>query len=199
MLILKNSCFIHVPKTGGNWVRHALEAAQVDFEDYAINNNAHLGYRECPHPGRFKFAFVRHPLGLYRSFWQYKMTYGWDEASALDRTCRADYFHEFIVNITTRYPGAYGAMLDDLIGPEQAPIDFVGRYETLQEDLVRALTLAGESFDEERLRAVPAVNVSDKVRFPASYTPELIGRVAASEQGVFRRFGYRADAGWPGA
>ena len=193
MLILKNSCFIHVPKTGGNWVRHALEAAQVEFEYYTVNGNAHLGFRECPQPGRFKFAFVRHPLGLYRSFWQYKMTYGWDEASALDRACRSQEFGTFIVNITTHFPGAYGHALDDLIGPAEAPIDFVGRYENLQEDLIRALTRAGESFNEARLREVPAVNVSDKARFPAEYTPELIQRIEVSEQGVFRRFGYRAE------
>ncbi|MDE1942848.1 MAG: hypothetical protein KGI47_06860 [Betaproteobacteria bacterium] len=190
MLILKNSCFIHVPKTGGTWVRHALLKAGADFEYYTLNGTSHISLADCPCPERFKFAFVRHPLGLYKSYWQFKMTYGWDDGNALDNACRTDSFREFILGVTSRFPGAYGNGLNDMIGPEDRPIEFVGRYENLLEDLVTALTRAGESFDEARLRAAAPVNVSDKLRFPARYTPDLVERVVAVEQEVFRRFNY---------
>ncbi|MDE2342209.1 MAG: hypothetical protein KGL63_02255 [Betaproteobacteria bacterium] len=195
MVILKNSCFIHVPKTGGTWVRHALRESCQDYEYYTLNNSSHISLKDCPCPGHFKFAFVRHPLGLYKSYWQFKMTYGWDDANPLDSACRSDSFREFILGVTSRFPGAYGNGLNDMIGPEGQSIEFVGRYENLLEDLVTALRRAGEVFDEGRLRAAAPVNVSDKVRFPASYTPDLVDRVLEAEGAVFRRFNYHPE-GW---
>jgi hypothetical protein len=190
MLILPHSCFLHVPKTGGSWVKQAIRAAGIPAREHSIDGNTHLGIADCPEPGKFRFAFVRNPLGLYRSYWQFKMTVGWDAANMLDQRCRADDFVGFVMAVVRDFPGIYARSLRDYVGPAHAPIEFIGRYEDLVEDLVRALTLAGEQFDAEAIRQLPPSNVSNKVKAPADFTPELEAAVRAAEAEVFERFGY---------
>ena len=95
MLILPNACFLHVPKTGGSWVKKAIAAAGIECQDYRLAGDPHIGLQDCPCPEKFKFAFVRHPVDLYRSYWQFKMTNGWDEKNPLDQSCQSDDFHQF--------------------------------------------------------------------------------------------------------
>lgn len=190
MLILPRSCFLHVPKTGGSWVKRAILAAGVPAREHAVDGYTHLGLADCPPGCGFRFAFVRNPLGLYRSYWQFKMTVGWDAANELDQRCQADSFEPFVLNVLEYFPGIYGRTLQDFVGSVQSPIEFIGRYENLVEDLVQALTLAGEHFDAAAIRALPPYNVSDKRKAPAVYTPALETAVRAAEAEVFTRFGY---------
>lgn len=189
MLILPRSCFLHVPKTGGSWVKKAIFAAGIPAREHAIDGYTHLGLSDCPEPHKFRFAFVRNPLALYRSYWQFKMTTGWDAHNELDQRCATDDFHAFVRKVLQDYPGIYARTLEDFVGSAAAPIDFIGRYENLVEDLVTALTLAGEQFDAAAIRALPPYNVSDK-KAPASFTPELEAAVRRAEAPVFQRFGY---------
>lgn len=190
MLILPRSCFLHVPKTGGTWVKRAILAAGVPAREHSIDGYTHLGLADCPEPQRFRFAFVRNPLALYRSYWQFKQTVGWDPANELDRQCQAEDFERFVRRVLEQFPGIYARTLQDFVGPPDAPIEFIGRYENLVEDLVRALSLAGEDFDAGAIRGLPPYNVSDKRKAPAVYTPALEAAVRHAEAEVFTRFGY---------
>jgi len=190
MLVLQKSCFFHVPKTGGTWVTKAIKASGIRCLDCRVDGNPHLGLQFYSCPDRFRFAFVRHPVALYRSYWQFKMTYGWDPLNGLDMECQSDRFAVFIRNVLDRYPGAYSQGLIDYVGEPDAEIEFVGKYENLVEDLITALQSAGEEFDENVIRALAPVNVSDKTRFPAEYTQQLEKEVRKSESMVIERFGY---------
>jgi hypothetical protein len=190
VLILPHSCFLHVPKTGGSWVKKAIMAAGIDCQPFSPGGDHHPGLRDCPCPHKFKFAFVRHPLALYRSYWQYKMTYGWDPHNAIDQRCRAEDFHSFVTAVLTHMPGVYGQGLDQFVGTAAQPIDFIGKHENLVEDLITALQLAGETFDADAIRALPPYNVSDKQAFPAEFTPALEAAVLRAEAGMITRFGY---------
>ncbi|MES2604320.1 MAG: hypothetical protein V4603_05245 [Pseudomonadota bacterium] len=190
VLILPKSCFLHVPKTGGSWVRKAIKAAGIACEDFSLGDNHHPGLADCPCPDKFKFAFVRHPLSLYRSYWQYKMTYGWDAGNLIDNECRADNFHTFVTNVLEKLPGIYSRSLHEFVGPPDQPIEFIGKYENLVEDLVTALQLAGEQFDPAAIRNLPPYNVSDKKSFPAAFTPALEAHVLAAEAEAVSRFRY---------
>ncbi|HTQ98623.1 MAG TPA: hypothetical protein VMH83_01475 [Candidatus Acidoferrum sp.] len=193
MLILPRSCFLHVPKTGGTWVKRAIEAAGIECHPFTDGANQHPTLAQCPCPEKFKFAFVRHPLNLYRSYWQFKMTYGWDPLNALDQACRRDDFAAFVDAVLTTMPGIYSRSLRDFVGPPGQEIDFIGKYESLTDDLIRALQLAGEGFDAAAIRALPPANASDKQRFPAEFTPELTARVLAAEAEAVSRFGYQGS------
>lgn len=191
MLILPNSCFLHVPKTGGSWVKKAIKSAVLDSREYSIDGYTHIGLTQCPCPEKFKFAFVRHPVSLYRSYWQFKMTYGWDANNDLDQACRSEDFAEFVGSVLEKFPGIYGKSLDDFVGGADHPIEFIGRYENLVEDLISALTLAGEKFDADIIRAFPPFNVSDKKKSPAVFSPDLEAAVRKAEAAVLERFDYR--------
>lgn len=190
MLILPHSCFVHVPKTGGSWVRRAIIASSVEWEDYSVNGDPHVGFKSCPRPGLFRFAFVRHPVSLYRSYWQYKMTFGWDTGNTLDRECQSADFHVFVRNVLATRPGAYGRTLLELVGDLDDQIEYIGKYENLTEDLIAALRKAGEVYDEDAVRNEPPANVSDKNRFSAAYTEELEAAVREAESYVLQRFNY---------
>ena len=96
MLLMPRSCFLHVPKTGGSWVRKAIKSTVTGWRELIPDGNMHLPLAEIPERGLFRFAFVRHPVEVYRSLWQYKMTVGWDPDNVLDRNCGHDDFSRFV-------------------------------------------------------------------------------------------------------
>ncbi len=155
MLILPKSCFLHVAKTGGSWVKKAIIASGIEYEDYRIDGNPHVGLSECPVPNKFKFAFVRHPVDLYRSYWQFKMTNEWDVKNQLDMECKSDDFNGFIRNVLDKYPGCFGDSLISFVGDGENEIEFVGKYENLVEDLIAALKAAGEVLNEDTISNLP--------------------------------------------
>ncbi len=190
MLILPRSCFLHVPKTGGIWVKAAIAAAGIVFDEFAVEGDVHADLSYCPCPDRFKFAFVRHPVEFYRSYWRFKMAVGWDPRNPFDEDCGAADFHAFVRNVLRNQPGMCGQLFQQYVGPPGGEIEFIGRYERLADDLIAALTMAGEGVDEDAIRKCPPQNVGDRHRFPAEYTRELEGAVRESERQTLERFGY---------
>jgi hypothetical protein len=193
VLILERAVFLHVPKTGGTWVRRALEHAGVDFHNFLVDNDIHADLSYCPCPERFKFGFVRHPFGVYGSYWRFKMNAGWDPENPFDQDCRNDSFEGFVAGVLDQYPGWCGQMFEDYVGPPHAEIEFIERFEHLADDLVKALRLAGEVFDERRLREVPPVNSTSWPAGRKGWSPALFERVARAEQPCLSRFGYSQE------
>lgn len=191
-LVTPNMLFLHAPKTGGTWVTVALQAAGVSYERVwtrlGPGSRGHATLREAvAFNDRFTFAFVRHPLDLYRSEWANEMRVGWPENRQL-HDLRSDHFPTFVSRVIERHPGYYSKRLAQFTGPPDAPINFVGRHESLVDDLVRALSLAGEEFDEVGLRAVPPANRNDYTRHHAKYDRALAERVIESEQEAIQRW-----------
>jgi hypothetical protein len=193
-LLLPRAVFLHVPKTGGSWVGAALRAAGVRFDEYLIEGDPHGDPSYCPRPDAFKFAFVRHPLDVYRSYWRFKMDRfdgrrPWDAQNPFDRDCASPDFDEFVRKVVEQYPGWCSRMFEDYVGPATREIEFVGRFERLRQDLVRALTLAGERFDERAIMTTPPENAS--VWPSPAWTPALERAALESERDALVRFGYR--------
>jgi hypothetical protein len=141
-------------------------------------------------PGRdlFTFAFVRHPLTWYQSYFSYKRRKGWDAKNDWDQAVRADTFEEFMRRAIDQTPGYYSKLLRRFVGRAGEEIDFIGRSERLMEDLIRGLQLAGESFQPEDVRKVPPLNESDYRRHPAVYPDDLAERVLKAEAEAVQRF-----------
>jgi hypothetical protein len=191
MLMLPNSCFLHIPKTGGTWASRAIAASGIECEEYVADGTPHVNLANCPCPEKFKIAFVRHPLQFYQSFWRHKMKEGWDWNNVEERECHSDDFQVFVRNAVEKYPGFCGYYYECFVGPVGAEIEFIGRQENLVNDLVEALKQAGEDFDEDVVRNYPPQNVGDRANFDANYTPELEEAVRRSEWPAIRRFGYK--------
>lgn len=148
------------------------------------------GHGTLPVHGRtYKFicCFVRNPLDWYRSYWAYRMQGGWRPTLLIDRQCQSDDFDQFIRNCSGRLPGILSQVYELYTGPNDAPIDFIGRQEHLADDIVRALHLAGESFDEAALRDTPKAN---QTYLKPSYNEVTRELVLLSEYRAVRRHGY---------
>ena len=190
MATVQNDClaFIHVPKTGGSWVTEAMRVAGVECRPaerlYGSERFGHLIHLEVP-ADRFRFGFVREPADWYRSFWCHRHTHqDWqeDEKMPLDALSRGS-FPEFIERVTTELPGYLTRLYEHYLGPP-GEIDFVGRYENLREDLIHALSEAGD-YHLDAVRQLDPVNASRRL---ADLTPELSERVLEAERGVTQRF-----------
>lgn len=184
-LLLPRSRFLHVPKTGGNWVSAVLGAL---FPDARRMPKIHTSLGSARGKRRFTFAFVRHPLTWYQSYFSYKERKGWDPKNDWDQVVRAGTFEEFMRRAIDETPGYYSKLLRRFVGRPGEEIDFIGKSERLMEDLIRALQAAGESFEPEEVRKVPPVNESDYRQHPAVYSDDLAERVLKAEVEAVQRF-----------
>src|SRR5687768_757984 len=92
-LFLSQSCFLHVPKTGGNWVATVLKEL---FPTAQRIGKIHATRKQADRADLFTFAFVRHPLTWYQSYFSYKQRRGWEPENDWDQTVRRDSFPKFI-------------------------------------------------------------------------------------------------------
>lgn len=137
---------------------------------------------------RFTIAFVRHPLDWWRSLWAYRMRDGWDPQRRIDSVACSSDFNTFVEQVVEHLPAHLETLFARYIGPPSRPIEFIGRFESLADDLVQGLRAAGDEFDERALRSLPPDNVNDYGRFPALYRPDVAARLAESERAVIDRF-----------
>jgi hypothetical protein len=187
-LINERFRFLHLPKAGGSWATEAMSAAGV-VAARPPHVPFHGGLAQTQDfSDRFTFAFIRHPLEFWLSYWGYRMRTGWDRDNAIDVVAGSADFSEFVDAIVEQCAGMASEIYESFVGRSGEEIDFVGRYERLTDDLCTALRLAGEEFDEQRLRSHPPVNRTDFSRYAACYTPESAARMAAAEGGAIERF-----------
>lgn len=188
--------FIHIPKTGGTWATHAMIEARIPLrepevenphDDYAAKGHAQLG--DLPDADVFTFAFVRHPLDWWRSFWGHRMREGWIYPEhEIDSRAASEDFDDFIDQVVRNLPGWLGEFYERYVGPPAQPISFIGRFESLADDLEQALALAGVDYDTDALRRSPRRNEGDYETFPAEYRPDLRRRLERAERHAIKRF-----------
>lgn len=187
-LALPHSIFFHIPKTGGMWAREAIKNAGIPAvevggsPDFVVNY--HNTFRQVDSQAKFTFTFVRHPLTWYPSFWCYRMLTGWQTTGLADQFMSLS-FEKFVWNVVRNDPGHLSTRYERNTGP--GVLDFVGKMENLASDLVKALRLAGEEFDEERLLSTPSQNVSP---LQPVYSSRLRKAVLETERRTLERFDY---------
>lgn len=209
-IALPNSLFIHIPKTGGTWVTHALQKAKIPIHlhpcDWHPPSMHHIAGHTCTHSSvrdhslssKKTFCFVRHPFTYYQSFWSYKMKVGWNMQDAFDAQFKSNIFADFVRTIITTTPkGWFQCMIMDHAMHQNGNfVDYIGRQEQLVEDLITILYAAGEQFDECRIRNFPPKNVSSKDKQWSELcvlTDELKNAIYTKERWVFDTFGYSPD------
>jgi hypothetical protein len=178
--------FIHVPRTGGTWAALAMEAAGIEAP--RLSNDYHPTKGELDLEGLFSFAFVREPVSWYASEWSYRRwlrTTGLEEMNHFYDPWLDLAFPDFVDRLIEEWPGFLSGFYETFVGPPDDPIDFIGRFENLADDLVRALQLAGQDFDEDALRTFEPVNRSA----PAPpCPPEVRERLMHAERDAYERF-----------
>ena len=87
--------------------------------------------------------------------------------------------------------GSFLGYVTWLYGQYATPeVDFVGKQESLREDLREVLTLFGLAFDEEKLAGKRRINEAEFNEEPVVWDPGLLREVQAAEGTAMRRYGY---------
>lgn len=168
MILLKNSIFYDVPKTGGSWVSEGLMAYNDATFVYGTSH-------EPPDPNdkeiynkRFTFTFIRHPVDWYKSYYASRVQAKTEEPNNFD-----DFLKRMFSGRKTF--GVEWTSLTDYLKPFMK-CDFVGTTENLGEDLIMALKMGGEAADKGNLLNRPWVNVTEYKFQPNQEQIDLIKR-----------------------
>ena len=205
VLITPDFVFVHVPKTGGTWVRGMIPAEWriAELETHREHDRVPPEYTDLP-----VLAFVRNPWDWYVSFWDDRVRGLTTDDGWIDELLRPDLgFETFLraalytrdfryrVGRWMREEGLdlYSAMFRDITMPRRSV--WFGRFENLRADLLRFLdevTTVDEAL-RKRILTSPAEYVGGHRDYRTYYTPELRDLVAERCERIITRFGYRFD------
>ena len=198
LLIGKNTVYFHTPKCGGSWIRKTVENAGLPIceiipavrNDRKINGHSNIRINDIVHmpsllfpiEDKFCFTTVRNPLTWLISTFRHYQRVGWPDSEIENKT-KSKYFNEFAGKYEKYFPGIMGKNFDTYTYHCQ----FVGKQENLADDLVKALRLGGEEFDEEKLRATAPVN-KNTVAKDETYHPEVKRLVIEKEKSFIEQY-----------
>jgi hypothetical protein len=194
--ILSNSVFLHIPKTGGVWVRDVLKQNDLYLRNIRVSNKKYT----TNNPGSWhnvpwddadfiarphRFGFVRHPLTWYRSYWAFKMRRGNWDTTDFDFKCKANTFIKFVDNIIRYYPDGY---LTNLYSFYTSHCTFVGRQEQLAVDLQYIVF----EYEDVKITDFPdRVNYSSNdILAQALYTPSQMKQIMWIEREINNKYDY---------
>lgn len=204
MIILPNqkAAFVHVPKTGGDAVTKFL-LRQIPESRHSGGGKHWPRWMHRGIPPNFRtFAFVREPVAWYRSFYSfitqhfiiphgqypifepgmYHLMRRWEKYDFSS-------FENMVYSVYRDEPAYYTRMLEWMIGPEGSGMtNFVGKQETLSQDLSEILGHLGCREQAIRAKRTPRIN-SSKSKFDVS--SEIRELIHSQEHAVYRRFRYR--------
>jgi hypothetical protein len=198
-LVTDNTVLLHIPKTGGVFIKNALVACGIRHE-LVGNQHDHFPRLLDAKPISFfadklVYTFVRHPITWYQSRWSFRVKYGWQAIHPLDFNCASNNFHVFVDKVLQFKPDGWCAHLfDDYIKNGCRNLDFIGKTENLVNDFLHVMRRAGEQIDEDRVRNLPLINDSRldgrASGYWAKYTQSLFDRVLAVESNVIQEYYY---------
>jgi len=185
-----NAIFLHVPKTGGSWVRRILldtglfirsigrPHADVDrvFGPVTTKKREILRYYfKCcigASPGEkpFLFCFVRHPLSWYESWFKFMGTAEKNWKLLGDENDISKWHPQSCLNgLDSRDFNTFvrnvvkkrpGYVTEMFSRYTCPPVAFIGKQENLTDDLITVLNRLDLDFDEDYIRTHPKINVS---------------------------------------
>lgn len=196
-LASEKTLFLHIPKTGGMFVRHVYKVCGIPHYEIG-DQHSHFPYLlrlndESFYKNLNTYAFVRNPLSWYQSRWTFRVKYGWKAIHPLDFNCASNNFHQFVDNVLKYMPDGwvtweYKNYIDSVPGG----IKHVGRVERMADDLIKIMQSSGEKVSINAINNMPRVNDSDMDGMPsgywAKYTKDLARRVLAVEAEIMRRY-----------
>lgn len=145
-----------------------------------------------------KFCFVRNPLSWYESWWRYMQSRGWHDwgiqntsakwhpNSGLNGLGSAD-FNEFVMNVIATRPGYVSELYYSYTKPG---ITYIGKMETLADDLIKILRLIGHDVDEHTVKGFDRTNVSPREPQPIAWDADVLAAAKVVEMPALLHFGY---------
>jgi hypothetical protein len=166
-----------------------MKAAGVDLEKVGEGDHPTLATIDVG--DRLSVAFVREPLTWYGSFWNHRRRKFESPDVPIDEphipldNWSDRSFPEFVEAVIEEAPGYLSDFYSGYFGPPEDQVKFIGYFENLVDDLVRALNEAGESFDEDALRGFPQLN---QTRATPPCDDDLRLRLMRAEHEAYERF-----------
>jgi hypothetical protein len=217
-MIIRDKCVIlHMPKTGGVFIRmlmqkHYGDAVQLpsgkSFEDPAARWEQHHAFADVPreHAHLPVYGFVRNPWDWYVSWYHFFMMYDHrpphfmtvSQGKTLD-------FAGFMENLFT-YPvdseeylySSYSASYYEIFScdanrPLNPQVE-MGRYETIHDDLYRFLSKVGvEQACLDEIATFRRMNPSRHGHYSTYYTDSLAEQVYEHNRAFIDAFGYELE------
>ena len=172
--------FVHIQKTGGDSVRTALGVELNDAHKHRTPLELRAIYGDAAWADAYKFAFVRDPWDRLVSWWSIidGLRPRFEAGKSLNAfqhyvLDRAKTFEEFLTKCHKEIADhdgrkhIYRNQIDYLTDQSgEVIVDFVGRFERLQEDMDQVTRRLGLG----RI-ALPRINRSEHKSYRAYYTP----------------------------
>jgi len=197
---LRPSIFVHIQKTGGTAVRSALGMEIYAERKHFLARDLRDVYGKAAWESSFKFSFVRNPWDRLVSWWS--MIDNHRHASTAANSGneftryvrqRAQSFEEFLTRCTDEIVETDGRkhifrdQIDYLVDDKgKLIVDFVGRFERLQEDFDQVTARLGVPS-----ATLPRVNSSQHAAYTSYYTPAMAEEVGRRYARDILAFSYR--------
>ena len=151
---LKNSLFIHVPKTAGRslsttLLKNVQGSSILGDKVYDAHSRITLNFTPT-------FGFIRNPYFFLKSLWNHRNSkrhnnnnkFDWQDYLRLERTCKSENMYDFILNATKQQNIVWDYYMFYLGGHRNLHIC---KYENITNDTIRTLELFNEKFKKEQI------------------------------------------------
>ncbi len=197
MILTRHFVFLHVPKTGGNFVRRVLvDHAPAEWDVVEAADHATFAQIPASHAHLPRLAFVRNPYAWYVSWVHYQQRNRAPFFLELSDDGRLDFTATMWRALGPGGPfehasGPFLQTLLELLGPGLANVR-CGKVESMRVDLLRLLgqCAAVPPAIADAIAALPPQNRSAHREWQQYYDPPLRALVREKDAPVFEHFGY---------
>ena len=211
-VVNKSTCYLHIPKTGGNWIKNLLiNSGTKEIRTNKISKHATYDLLVGASSNRIFsrlslnkinfFCVVRHPLLWYQSWFNYQHQEAWKDwgqsgtlhyrkwhcLSPLNMP-KQDDFNEFIKIINQTSPGFLTYLYHSFTLPSGAR---VLKNESLRDDLLNLNKEWNLGIKENLIISSDRINVSKKSDI--SWTAKNVVETLQNESAIFEKYDYKKD------
>lgn len=201
-LMTQKAAFIHVPKTGGSWCRAVIASCYQCHESGPFEDHDHAGLSDLLPESlgqRFSFGFVRHPVTWLQSRWAWAMETGFPqkirdpqhpEHATASRHWMAEVWSDEFEGFATAYCDRGIPEGGRTFESKLACVGFIGRYESLRNDLLIAMELAGQPLPLSALATTPPYKAAGSTKYSQQVLipGRLVSRLESLESAILARF-----------
>jgi hypothetical protein len=197
MILTQHFVFIHLPKTGGSFVRRIChEYAPLEWQVQIIDE--HLTRYDIPaaYQSLPILGFIRNPYSWYVSAYYYLKKKGYNERfNQISNQGTKDFKSTVLTLMELEVDhvefGGYSWHIKKIFGQNLDALK-IGKFEELRHELLRLMSSAVTLPQSlvKAIQTVPSVNVSSHDHYRTCYDQELREIIAEKDKWIFERFDY---------
>jgi len=199
----RRALFLHVPRTGGTWIKEAMFRARIPMDKWKKVCPRYRPYKHTILPHYFQdrlsqvdyiFTCVRHPFDYYVSIWRFttrcvinrpeEMRHRVLDVNDLAAISEAEIrwkpnFDEWLDEMLEEEPGWVTRWFERYVGPDRGEFcHYIGRTETLEQDFLAVMKILGYE-DQARSKWDEIENIRHARNF---VLPSKVPMIYLSEQ-----------------